>query len=95
MKARKNRTGLELVKEWAAGFPTRAAAAEQIVDSEGNSLATSHFVVWLNVPDRGIRPNWAQAIALAADLPIEAILFKNTPLRELPCERARAKGRAA
>ena len=91
-KARK--TGLDLTIEWAETFPNRAAAAERIVNEEGEALAVGHFNVWLTVPDRGIRPPWAQAIALAVGLPLEAILFKNTPIKDLPCEKAR-KGRAA
>ncbi len=94
-RAKSKKTGFQLVREWADASGSRSDAAKKIVNGDGEALGTSHFVGWLNGDDRGLRPMWAQAIALAVGIPLEAVLFKNTPLKDLPCEKSRAKGRAA
>lgn len=85
----KNLTGLQVIHEWASQYGSLAKAAKHIVLPDGQSLTPDHFRIWLREPNRGLDPTRTQAVALAVGLPIEAILFKNTRLKDLPCEKAR------
>lgn len=84
-------TALEEARHWVERFPSIAAAARQIL-IDGRPMSDSHLRVWLWDPNRRFDPRTAQPVALAMDLPLEAVLFKNTPLCDLPCEKARKAG---
>lgn len=74
--AREKRTGLELLKDWIEreGGPTRAA------DLLG--VSQQRLQNFLRERKRGVRPEFARDIARAAGIPVEAVLFKNEPVRD-------------
>jgi hypothetical protein len=72
-----SRTGEEYLNEWIASIGN-CTKAEDVA-----GLCRGHFRVWVYDPHRGFSADVALKIAEAANCPIECLMYRNTPIREL------------
>lgn len=73
------RTGDAFLREWCehVGSTRKAAAAADLT-------YYNHLHVWFNDPDRMFSPAIARKVAQAANMPVEALLFRWTMIKDLP-----------
>ena len=72
------RTGDAFLREWCEHIGS-IYKAETAAD-----LTSCHLHVWFNDPDRMFAPRTALKIAKVANMPVEALLFRWTMIKDLP-----------
>ena len=77
VKRGEKRTGDVLIREWTKRVGS-VMAAERLV-----GMYPRHLHNWLNDPDRRFTPEVAQNLSRVSGVPIEAILYRWTPIKEL------------
>ena len=78
-KVRRNdpRTADDFIREWAASLGSVREAGRAA------GLSKSHLSTWLDDPNRRMNPNSQLKLARAADIPVEALVFRFTPIKNL------------
>ena len=74
---RERRTGVEIMAEWAAGFPSQAEPAAKL------GMTRQGLWGWLNDPDRGWDKEICPAAAQVVGCPVVALIFKHEPVGSL------------
>ena len=71
------RTGEEVVRIWAAHIGSVRAAEREA------GIYPRHMHTWFDDPDRCFNPTTALKVATAAGIPVEAVLYKDVPIKDL------------
>jgi hypothetical protein len=71
------RTGDDYLRQWIA-FIGNATHAE-----EAANLCRGHLRVWIYDPNRGFSSEVALKLARASGAPVEALMYRYTPIRDL------------
>ena len=71
------RTGDAYIREWCGHIGSVIKAGKRA------GLYSTHLHVWLNDPDRQFSAKCALQVSHAAKVPVEAILYRFTPIKEL------------
>jgi len=78
-KVRKNdkRNADEFIREWVESVGSIQAAGKLA------GLCRSHLYMWLDEPDRRMNPASTLKLSRAANVPVEALVFRWTPIGKL------------
>ena len=74
--AASNRTGIQAVTQWVTEAGGKAEAARQL------GWSRQRLGQWLNDDTRSMKAGSAKHLAMAAGLPIEAVLFKHARITD-------------
>jgi hypothetical protein len=72
-----NRTGDEFIRQWCEHIGSVVKASKQA------GLYRNHLHVWLTDPSRNLNPENARKLAHAANMPVEAVLYRWTRIKDL------------
>jgi len=72
-----DRTGDEFIRQWCEHIGSILAA------ERAAGLCYNHLHTWLNDPNRNFSPDNAVKVAHAANMPLEALFYRWTPIKDL------------